>query len=403
MTFWAIAIGLLVVLLVWFGLVIRRAGDGALAASGDIQVYRDQLAEVEREVARGLTDAPAGEQARTEIARRILAADRQGAGVPVAMPRHAFWGGMILIVAAFGGGLWLYSVLGAPGFGDLTLKTRIEATDMARADRPTQGEAEAVQALGAEASSDERLIGLVDELRRVLETRPDDVEGLGHLMRYEAALGNFGASRKAQERLVAAKGEEVVTNDIVVLADLMVYAAGGLVTAEAEPVLGKILDRDPQNGTARYYVGLMHAQTGREDLAFAFWRPLLEEGPADAPWMVPIRASIADLARVAGVRYSPPEVQRVQIPALREILAIEGLEKAEREAMIRALADALSNRLASEGGGAEDWADLIKALGLLGENERAGAIWQEAQRVFGENPDQLATIRRAAVAAEVEE
>ena len=41
-------------------------------SSHDLEVYRDQLAELDRDAARGLIGAAEAEEARAEIARRIL-------------------------------------------------------------------------------------------------------------------------------------------------------------------------------------------------------------------------------------------------------------------------------------------------------------------------------------------
>ena len=59
----------------------------------------------------------------------------------------------------------------------------------------------------------------------------------------------------------------------------------------------------------------------------------------------------------------------------------------------------LAERLATEGGPPEEWARLISALGVLGDNDRAGAILDEARTVFGENENALAMINAAAASA----
>ena len=65
---------------------------------------------------------------------------------------------------------------------------------------------------------------------------------------------------------------------------------------EAEAVLSRALSLEPTNGTARYYMGLMLAQTGRPDTGFRIWDQLLREGPEDAVWIPPILAQIENLA-----------------------------------------------------------------------------------------------------------
>ena len=75
----------------------------------------------------------------------------------------------------------------------------------------------------------------------------------------------------------------------------------------------------------------------------------------------------------------------------------------ERTEMIRGMVDGLSDRLATEGGPASDWARLIGALGVLGETERAAAIWNEARDVFAANPGDLALLAQAASQAGLSE
>ncbi|WP_037279505.1 c-type cytochrome biogenesis protein CcmI, partial [Rubellimicrobium mesophilum] len=78
MLFWIVAgtLSALVALLVARPLL--RPGAEAPQGSPDLGIYRDQLAEVERDLARGTLAPEEAERARTEIARRLLAADRAG-------------------------------------------------------------------------------------------------------------------------------------------------------------------------------------------------------------------------------------------------------------------------------------------------------------------------------------
>jgi cytochrome c-type biogenesis protein CcmH len=71
--------------------------------------------------------------------------------------------------------------------------------------------------------------------------------------------------------------------------------------------------------------------------------------------------------------------------------------------MIRGMVEGLAARLADTGGPAEDWARLITALGVLGEQDRAGAIYAEARQAFGAEPQGLALIEDAAEQAGIAE
>ena len=75
----------------------------------------------------------------------------------------------------------------------------------------------------------------------------------------------------------------------------------------------------------------------------------------------------------------------------------------DREAMIRGMVEGLASRLANDGGTGAEWAQLITALGVLGETERARGIWAEAQDVFAASPSDLETVAAAARQAGVAE
>ena len=178
---------------------------------------------------------------------------------------------------------------------------------------------------------------------------------------------------------------------LMALMILMALAAGGFVSPEAEAVVNETLARDPANGTARYYAGLLAAQTGRPDVAFRIWRALLETSPADAPWVLPIRAQIVPLSQMAGVDYVLPPLDATPTgPTAADIAAAEDMSPAARMEMIRGMVDGLGDRLATEGGPPEDWARLIRALGVLGRRDQALAVWEEAQQVF---PDDITRVQ----------
>ena len=69
--------------------------------------------------------------------------------------------------------------------------------------------------------------------------------------------------------------------------------------------------------------------------------------------------------------------------------------------MIQGMVSSLSNRLANEGGTVNEWARLIRALGVLGETANASKIWIEAQTIFGRNSSGIEILREAARAAKV--
>ncbi|AMY69569.1 c-type cytochrome biogenesis protein CcmI [Frigidibacter mobilis] len=404
MLFWTLTIALaLAVALYLARAYMRGRGTDAPAAAYDLRVFRDQLAEIDRDLARGVLAPEDAERARTEVSRRIIEADRQVG----ASPARAAGPGPY-VVAVFGalvlaGSFFVYQQLGAPGYDDLPLARRVAMSEELYGSRLPQAEAEKTAALNMAPMppADPRMGELMDKLRSAVAARPNDTEGLELLARNEAAVGNYRAAWEAQRRLIALKGVAATGEDHAALAELMILAAGGVVSPEAEAVLARALEMDPRNGSARYFLGLMLAQAGRPDRTFNVWRGLLEEGPEDAPWMPPIRASIGELAWLAGEEgYQPPSAAS-RGPSESDMQAAAEMSPEDRDAMIRGMVEGLNARLAGEGGTSDDWARLIGALGVLGETERAAAIWSEAEDIFAASPDDLEKVAAAARAAGV--
>jgi len=405
MAFWIVTgiLGLavtgLMVLALW-----RPGGRDQPDQVSDVQVYRDQLEEVDRDLARGVLTPDDAARVRVEVSRRLLEADRaaqagQGAG---AAPRALTYAGAAVVVAALVGSFGLYNILGDPQYPDLPLSVRLDAAAEARATRPGQAEVEesAAARRPPPPETDPRFDELMAMLRKALDDNPDDPRGLQLLAANEARLGNFTAAYAAQERLIEVKGDGATAMDYADLADLMILAAGGIVSPEADAVLTAALDRDPSNGPARYYSGLSLAQTGRPDLALRIWDRLWRDSPADAPWLVPMREQMPALAQLAGVRWTPPESRG---PSAEDMANAEDMTPQERLEMIQGMVEGLAARLGTEGGPPEDWARLISSLVVLGNTEDAAAIWTEAQAVFAEVPAALEIVRAAAVRAGVAE
>jgi len=395
LSFWIAAT---VITLIVAGILIHALVRGADRATGsraasDVEVYRAQLAEVDRDVARGVIDQADAERVHAEVARRLIAADKAqiaeeaggGKADGVGAPAVAAIG---LIMAGVLGSVASYVWLGAPGYGDMALEDRIAFAEEVRLTRPAQSVAEAsLPPFVDPPDLEPRFATLMAQLRSTVAQRPDDPEGHRLLVQQERRLGNFKAAQAAQARLLTLKGDEVSADDLADLGELMILSAGGYVSPEAEAQLRASLALDPTNSPARYYLGLMLAQTGRPDQAFRLWDALLRAGPEDAPWIPPIVSQIEDMAQLAGVRYALPEIgdSTLRGPTLEDVDNAAAMSPAERMDMIGSMVVGLSQRLATEGGPARDWARLISSLGVLGEWERALAIHTNAVEVFADD------------------
>ncbi|MEL6235265.1 MAG: c-type cytochrome biogenesis protein CcmI [Pseudomonadota bacterium] len=461
--FWIAAALLAAIALLWtLGPLLARDRQRPTPVSPDVQVYRDQLAEIERDRARGVIDAQEAEASRAEIARRLLAADSAGTAAapdtadgtaasdtadgtanaaaaraeprqgPARSGRWAALGGVLfglagfaviylgterlllyagaspdwvvaqrtdLVVALplpFGAELVItpvYRGVGDPGRADLPLAQRA-------AQRPSQAEAEAVLVANGidpapePSPGDAGLVPLIGQLREIVAARPSETRAYRFLARALGSIGHYAEAHRVQGGLILRLGAEATAQDHETHAELMILAAGEYVSPQAQRALGEALRRDPTLPRARYYAGLAQAQNGALREAYDIWVRLLQDGPPDAPWIAPIQAQIGPLAAAIGATL--PDIARAPGPTLEQIEAARDLDPAEQAAMIQGMVDGLARRLAEEGGPPADWAQLIRALGVQGEPEKARVIWEEARMVFSGNPDGLALIDAAA-------
>lgn len=367
-------------------------------ARSDVAVYRDQLRELERDVARGTLTEDEAQSARAEVGRRLLSADaattaprRTGATVLAA--------GVITVIVlgvAFG----TYRLIGAPGYPDLPLASRVASVEAARAERPGQELAEAeIPDQSPPADADPETLRMAEQLREVLVDRPDDLRGWRLRARIESGLNDPKAAWRAQNRVVAIRGDEADARDFAYLAELMIIAAGGYVSPEAEEVLAETLRLDPSNGSARYYTGLMFAQGGRPDLTWPIWRRLVGDSAEDAPWLPAIYGQIERVSQLAGDPTpldALPRPGTARGPSAADVQAAGDMTLDERMEMIGGMVEGLAARLATDGGSPSDWGRLITAYGVLGRLNDAATVYAEAQQVFGDDQGAMDIIARAA-------
>lgn len=366
----------------------------ALAESSDTALYRDQLAELERDLERGVVSPAEAEGTRAEIARRLLAAARraerstEAQNAPPALTRKALLGAMAgapMIAIA------LYFSVGSPGSLDRPLAAR-DLVAEARAQRLDQADAEQAARLQSgngprpqpELTAEaEQYVALVARLQQVVAGRPEDVEGHRLLASALLRLQRFDEAWPVLDRLIALSGGDGAPADLhAAKAEAMILAANGYVSREAEAALAAALRNDPELALARYYAGHALAQIGMLDQAVGLWQRLAREAEPGAPWLPALRAILDDVApRPDGL---PPagETGIVALPGDVDpdaAAAVASMTPADQMAFMAERAEALEARLIEDGGGAEDWARLIRAYAVLRRMEDARRVYAIAQ------------------------
>ncbi|TXN49683.1 c-type cytochrome biogenesis protein CcmI [Methylobacterium sp. WL30] len=325
--------------------------------------YEDQLAEIERDLDRGLIAPAEAESARTEAARRLLRASRAPAPgeASVAEPRlrqrraaSAFALSTIPLVA-----LLAYGLYGSP---DLPAQTP--------ADR------QAVQ------SGAQDLMKAVGQIEARLAADPNDARGWAVLAPVYMRLGRFEDAARAYAAIVRIKGE--TAESLSDWGEAMVAAGNGIVPEEAKAALTRALALDPKAPKPRFYLARAAEQNGDTAEAIRQLTALNDTSPADAPWLGLVREN---LARLKG----DPAPQLSGTPSK----SAPGLPP-EQRAAIQGMVDGLDERLAAKGGSADEWLRLARSRGVLGEPERAQAVLERARVALKSDPAALASLEAGA-------
>ncbi|MEH6834470.1 MULTISPECIES: c-type cytochrome biogenesis protein CcmI [Falsihalocynthiibacter] len=376
------------------------APDAISPPSEEVVFYQRQLADIDRDVTSGTLAEEDASRTRTEVSRRLLDADKRAQNAPVSAhaPKGASYAVAALIVALlFGVGGYIYAELGGAGRADEPLAERFATANETYENRMSQREAEELAPDRSVKNISDADLDLLNKLRTALEQRPTDEVGHRLLAKQEAQLGNYTAARSAQTRVVELMGaEKVDTNDLILLARIMVYGANGFVSPEAEALWGEVMRREPQNAEARFYMGLMLAQTGRPDATYAFWEPLLERADPNAPWTDLLFAQFPDVAYFAGKDYTPPTVQTAG-PTAQQMRDAGSMSEEDRQEMILGMVENLKGKLESGDGTAREWAQYIRANSVLGKNDVAKQAYDTAKATFADSPEDAQVIFQSGI------
>ncbi|WP_336487279.1 c-type cytochrome biogenesis protein CcmI [Methylobacterium nigriterrae] len=347
--------GAAVLALLW---PMSRRAAGPVPESGqkatEAAFYEDQLAEIERDLGRGLIAPSEAEGARTEAARRLLrasrapaVADESGIAEPHLRQRRAasaFALSTIPLVA-----LLAYGIYGSP---DLPAQTAAERQ-------------------AAQAGSQD-LMRAIGQIEAKLATDPGDARGWSVLAPVYMRLGRFDDAAHAYEALSRLKGE--TPQVLAEWGEALVAAGNGVVSPEAKAIFARAAGLDASAAKPRFYLARAAEQAGDTDGAIRELTTLEQAGPADAPWLPLVRETLARLKKEP-VPEAAGASDRTAEPG--------AAPSADPNAAIRAMVDGLDQRLQKQGGSVDEWLRLVRSRSVLGERDKALAALERARSALG--------------------
>lgn len=382
MIFWIVA-GVVAVVTVGVMLVPLRRADAVAPTRGafDVNVYKDQLKELEREAAEGRVAESELAAARLEIERRLLAAadtKDAGDGAPKSVGRLPLIGA---VVAAPLAAVVLYGALGTPGMPDFPLSERPDIS-------------------GEAADANKAMESLVATLETRLLQQPDDPRGWVLLGRSYATIGNVDKAVAAFAKALplTERAPEILTD----WAELSLMQREGAFSEEIFNAFVEARQKNPALPKPWFYIGLDRAQAGNYKDAAQTWTDMLAISPADAEYTQAIKEKIATAATDGGfdaqtlkpsdvaqriadeIARATAEAEAAQPgPSQADVEAASEMPAEDRSAFIRAMVERLATRLEEDPNDPAGWERLMNAYNVLGETEKAEAAKARLQQLQG--------------------
>jgi cytochrome c-type biogenesis protein CcmH len=311
----------------------------------ETRFYREQLEEIDRDLARGLLSAGEAEAARTEAARRLLrAAPASGPGdvfgEPALRRRRAASAIALSTVPLLA--LAVYGAYGSPQLPAQPLLARVQNS-------PQQ-------------------LDLATALARIeghLAAEPDDGRGWEVVAPVYLRAGRVDDATRAYGNALRLLGETATL--LSNYGEALVTASDGVVSAEARQIFEKALQHEPTAPKPHYYLARAAEQDGNDDGARSHYGAILSSSPADAPWVPLVKEQ---LARLDGKGVAT---------------AMVSLPPDDRQAAIKGMVESLAQRLATSGGTAEEWTRLVRSYTVLGERGKAQASLESARRALAQD------------------
>ena len=254
----------------------------------NINIYRDQLRELDDDLAAGTISHERHAEARSELERRLLEdtaddGEDKAAAVPHAgneaavTPRAGKLTTVMLAATIPLAAIGLYLIVGTPE---------------SLAPQP------AADSNAAHGITPQQVEMMIDKLAAKLKSSPDDGEGWVMLGRSYAVLERFSEAAAAYAQAAARiPGDAQLLVDY---ADILAMSQGWRLSGEPQKLVERALAIDPNNPKALALAGTAAFENKQYAIAVKHWQKLIHVLPADSEIANTVQGSITEAQALAG-------------------------------------------------------------------------------------------------------
>ncbi|MFS8044744.1 c-type cytochrome biogenesis protein CcmI [Rhizobium sp. BR 314] len=356
--------------------LLRGAKEADDGRSGEVEVYRDQLRELDRDLAGGLISKEEASYARAEIGRRLIAVSKDQPSEAKSSARGNYRLSQAFIIAILPiVGLCLYLANGNPGLPSQPLEARLEK------------------------SGGDFAISIV-KIEQHLAKNPDDARGWEVLAPIYFKTNRIGDAELAYRNVIRILGPNATR--LGDLGEVLVVKANGIVTADARGVLQQSLALDAANPRTLFYLALALEQEGKAADAKTAFEALAKQSPPDAPWLAAVNEHIV---KNGGQPIATANTNAPGNPTAADVAAANALSSGDRQQMIRGMVESLDAKLKDDPKNFEGWMRLIRSYAVLNDRNRAADALKRGLAAFpadgGEGQQLLALAKELGLPTEV--
>lgn len=358
LTFWATAILLTAVSCLAVLLpLIRSKTEAGSSTSYDIEVYRDQLSEVDSDETRGLIGAREAAEARAEIGRRILRSNDEADPVVAGQGTATKWLALIAVACIPLVSWGTYTAIGSPDLPGQPLQARLEKNP-----------------------SENTIEELIVRAESHLAQNPADARGWDVIAPIYVRVQRYQDAINAYRNAIRLGGSDARRQSG--LGEALSAANQGVITSAARQAFLAALELEPRNSKALFFTAMADAQSGRAGEAIARWQTLADDAPDQSPWR---NAALNAIAAVQA-RADAGDPAEQPGPDAEDLAAAENMSAEDRGAMIESMVASLAAKLEENPLDREGWQRLVRSYLVLGKQSEAQVALERGKEALGNIP-----------------
>jgi cytochrome c-type biogenesis protein CcmH len=321
-----------------------------------LEVYRDQIQELNRDAVAGLIAPDQAKLAQIEIERRILSLTESPQWKPARAPSHGLLVVAAVLLPLLGFGFYL--LLGQPALPG--------------------------QPFVHNAAREETSPAII-ALQEAVAAQPNSAAA------WTALATGYGAEERPLDAATAfGKAVALGANSADTLAaygQALLMASGGEMTEPARAAFRRALAAEPSQPTARFFLALGRAQEGDLEGALSDWMALEAETPPDAPWRETLETHIAKASQRLGKEVPAIDDTAAPGPSDADIAAAQSMSPEQQQEFVDGMVERLATRLEAQPDDLDGWVRLARAYQVLARAEDARAAWARAAALAPERLD----------------